>query len=100
MKWLIKYRQHISAENPMPILLLILSIFRVFRVACFGLAALWMLYGVWVAFTEDMGFGGGMALILFPAGAFLISMVGAFAYAFAQMVLLPDPRNKNSITDA
>jgi hypothetical protein len=100
MKWLTRYRQHISAERPLSILLRILNIFRVFRLTCFCLAALWMLYSIWIAFTEEMSSGSSMVMILFPAGAFLMSVAGAFTYVVAQIVLLPDPRNKNSNTDA
>lgn len=92
MGCLINYRRHVSGERPIALLLLVLKIFQVFRLVCLFLAALFLAYGVWVALTVDMGLGGSMALIIFPVGAIVISMVGVFAYGLAQLLLAPVSR--------
>lgn len=93
MKWLTSYRQHVSGEKPIALLLLILKVFRRFRLICFGLAALILGCGVWTALTVDLKSGASMGLILFPGAAIFISIVGVCAYGVAQLFLSPSHRD-------
>lgn len=93
---LIRYRRHLSGAEPSNALIRVLKIFRSIRLACFLGAGLFLAYGVWTVVTVDMGLGGSMALIIFPAGAIFIALLGALPYGLAQLLLSPARQSNES----
>ena len=93
MGFLAKYRYHLAVEaaGDRGLFARILRYFRAFWFICLIGAMLFLAYGVWVAFTSDLRGGAGMALIAFPAGAFLICALGAAPYGLAQLFLSARP---------
>ncbi|WP_449472274.1 hypothetical protein [Sphingobium chungangianum] len=89
MEWVKSYRKHVSGEQPIALLMLILKVCQKFRTICFGLAALVLGWGIWTALTVDMKFGASMGLIIFPGIAIFISLVGIFSYGVAELLLSP-----------
>lgn len=101
MSLLAKYRHHLAVEaaGEQGLFARILRYFRTFWFICLFGAVLFLAYGVWVAFTSDLSGGAGMALIAFPAGAFLICALGAVPYGLAQLVFSSRPQPKNDHRD-
>ena len=101
MGLLSKYRQHLADEaaGRSHRLRDILGYFRKFWLGCIFGGVAFMAYGVWVGLTRDLSGGAGMALIVFPVGALLLSVFGAVVYGLAQLFLSVKPAPESDIQD-
>jgi hypothetical protein len=89
VNWLAAYREQLAEEaaGRSDRFARILRRFRAFFLVCVGAGVAFICFGVWYMTTLPEGHTAGMAFIIFPYGALLISLVGLFPYGIAKLFL-------------